>query len=442
MPSRPYERRRVLTVFFDEAKIYVKAGDGGDGCVSFRREKYVPLGGPNGGDGGKGGDVYLVANPRLNTLINFKHRVHFKAQRGSHGRGKGQKGRQGDDLFIEVPLGTMVWDAETGEFIADLVEAGQQALVAKGGLGGRGNAAFATPTNQAPRIAERGEPGQERWLYLELKLIADVGIVGVPNAGKSTLLSVVSAARPKIADYPFTTLEPNLGVVTLDEYTSFVMADLPGLIEGAHAGAGLGHEFLRHIERTRMIIHLLNGASTDPLRDYESINKELALFNPQLARKPQLVVLNKMDLPQAQALWPVVKEAMQARGQRAMSISAVTGQGVKEMLRSVAEMLEGLPAPSHPPELARGEEPATTEVKVFRPAEEGKAFTITWEDGAWRVRGAKIERIVAMTNWDLDEAVQRFQRIAEAMGLKAALREAGVQPGDTVRIGKIELEWQ
>jgi len=250
-------------MFFDEARIYVKAGDGGDGCVSFRREKYVPLGGPNGGDGGRGGDVYLVANPHLNTLVGFKRRVHFKAQRGSHGRGKGQKGRQGDDVFIEVPPGTVVRDAETGEFIADLTEEGQQALVAQGGRGGRGNAAFATPTNQAPRIAERGEPGQERRLYLELKLIADVGIVGVPNAGKSTLLSVVSAARPKIADYPFTTLEPSLGVVILDDYTSFVMADIPGLIEGAHAGTGLGHEFLRHIERTRIIIHLLDGASAD-----------------------------------------------------------------------------------------------------------------------------------------------------------------------------------
>ncbi len=419
-------------MFFDEAKIYVKAGDGGNGCVSFRREKYVPLGGPNGGDGGKGGDVYLVANPHLNTLINFKHRIHFKAQRGGHGRGKKQKGRQGEDLFIEVPPGTVVRDAETGELIADLTEAGQRALVARGGQGGRGNAAFATPTNQAPRIAERGEPGQERWLYLELKLIADVGIVGVPNAGKSTLLSVVSAARPKIADYPFTTLEPNLGVVSLDDYTSFVMADIPGLIEGAHAGAGLGHEFLRHIERTRMIIHLLDGASADPLADYESINKELALFNPELARKPQLVVLNKMDLPQARSLWPSVEKAIKARGQRAMSISAVTGEGVKEMLGAVAEMLKTLPR----------ESPLVVETKVFRPVEEERKFTITWEDDAWRVRGAEIERIVAMTNWDLDEAVQRFQRIAEAMGLKAALREAGVQPGDTVRIGDVELEWQ
>jgi GTP-binding protein len=419
-------------MFFDEAKIYVKAGDGGDGCVSFRREKYVPLGGPNGGNGGKGGDVYLVVNPHLNTLISFKRRVHFKAQRGDHGRGKGQRGRQGDDVFVQVPLGTVARDADTGEFIADLMEEGQRALVAQGGRSGRGNAAFATSTNQAPRIAERGEPGQERWLYLELKLIADVGVIGVPNAGKSTLLSVVSAARPKIAAYPFTTLEPNLGVVALGDYTSYVMADIPGLIEGAHAGAGLGHEFLRHIERTRMIIHLLDGASADPLADHESINEELALFDPGLARKPQLVVLNKMDLPQAQALWPSVEKAMKVRGQRAMSISAVTGEGVKEMLRSVAEMLASLPK----------EEPAAIEVKVFRPVGEEKALTITWEDDAWRVRGTEAERVAAMTNWDLDEAVQRFQRIVDAMGLKAALRKAGVHPGDTVRIGEAELEWQ
>jgi len=437
-------------VFFDEAKIYVKAGDGGDGCVSFRREKYVPLGGPNGGDGGKGGDVYLTVNPHLNTLVGFKRRVHFKAQRGAHGRGKGQKGRQGENFIVEVPPGTVVRDAETRAFIADLTEEGQRALVAKGGQGGRGNAAFATSTNQAPRIAERGAPGQERWLHLELKLIADVGIVGAPNAGKSTLLSVVSAARPKIAAYPFTTLEPNLGVVALGDYTSFVMADIPGLIEGAHAGAGLGHEFLRHIERTRMIIHLLDGASADPLGNYETINAELALFDPELARKPQLVVLNKTDLPQAQALWPSIEQAMEARGERAMSISAVTGEGLKEMLRSVAEMLASLPK----------EAPITTEVKVFHPTppsppgpphhppqlggKEGgeKGLTVTWEDDAWRVRGAEAERVAAMTNWDLDEAVMRFQRIAEAIGLKAALREAGVRIGDTVRIGKVELEWQ
>jgi GTP-binding protein len=425
----------VVAVFFDEAKIHVKAGGGGNGCVSFRREKYVPLGGPSGGDGGKGGDVYLVVNPHLNTLIGFKRRTHFKAQRGDHGRGKRQKGRQGDDVLIEVPPGTVARDGGSGEFIADLTEAEQKALVAEGGRGGRGNAAFATSTNQAPRIAERGEPGQERWIHLELKLIADVGIVGVPNAGKSTLLSVVSAARPKIAAYPFTTLEPNLGVVALDGgYTSFVMADIPGLIEGAHTGAGLGHEFLRHIERTRMIVHLLDGASADPLADYESINEELALFDAELARKPQLVVLNKMDLPQAQALWPSVQREMKTRGESAMSISAVTGEGVKEMLRAVVGMLESLP---------KDEEPTPSEVKVFRPAaEEEVAFAIVRQGDAWRVQGAEVERIAAMTNWDLDEAVQRFQRVAEAIGLKTALREAGVQTGDTVRIGDVELEWR
>ena len=418
-------------MFFDEAKIYVKGGDGGNGCVSFRREKYVPFGGPNGGDGGKGGDVYLVVNPHLNTLVAFKRQRHFKAQRGEHGRGKNQTGRSGEDLVIEVPPGTVVRDAKTGEFIADLTEPGQKVLVARGGRGGRGNAAFATPTNQAPRIAERGEPGQERWLHLELKLIADVGIVGVPNAGKSTLLAAVSAARPKIADYPFTTLEPNLGVVALDEATSFVMADIPGLIEGASRGAGLGHTFLRHIERTRLIVHLLDGASPNPLRDYETINEELALFDEKLAAKPQLVVLNKIDLPQAQAIWPAVKEAIEARGKPILSISALTGQGVREMLGRVAEMLKALPR----------KEVALPEAKVLRPREE-EAFTIVREDGAWRVRGAKVERLAAMTNWDLDEAVQRFHRIITRMGVTMALREAGVQIGDTVRIGKVELEWR
>jgi len=418
-------------MFFDEAKIYVKGGDGGNGCVSFRREKYVPFGGPNGGDGGKGGDVYLVVNPHLNTLVAFKRQRHFKAQRGGHGRGKNQTGRSGQDLVIEVPPGTVVRDAKTGEFIADLTEPGQKVLVARGGRGGRGNAAFATSTNQAPRIAERGEPGQERWLHLELKLIADVGIVGVPNAGKSTLLAAVSAARPKIADYPFTTLEPNLGVVALDEATSFVMADIPGLIEGASRGAGLGHTFLRHIERTRLIVHLLDGASPNPLRDYETINEELALFDEKLAAKPQLVVLNKIDLPQAQAIWPAVKEAIEARGKPILSISALTGQGVREMLGRVAEMLKALPR----------KEVALPEAKVLRPREE-EAFTIVREDGAWRVRGAKVERLAAMTNWDLDEAVQRFHRIMTRMGVTMALREAGVQIGDTVRIGKVELEWR
>jgi len=417
-------------VFFDEAKIYAKAGDGGNGCVSFRREKYIPFGGPNGGNGGKGGDVYLVVDPHLNTLINFKKRSHFKAQRGDHGRGKDQTGKRGEDLTIAVPPGTVAYDADTGQLLADLTQPGQRALVARGGRGGRGNAAFATPTNQAPRLAEKGEPGQERWLRLVLKLIADVGIVGVPNAGKSTLLAAVSAARPKIADYPFTTLEPNLGMVTVDD-RDFVLADIPGLIEGAHTGAGLGHQFLRHVERTRLLIHLLDGASADPLDDFEKINEELALFDPQLARKPQVVVLNKMDLPQTQELWPRIRREMKTLELEAMSISAVTGQGVPTLLRRVVDLLDGLPK----------EEPVIEGARVFR-LEEEEPFSIVQEKDGWRVRGPEIERVVAMTNWEYDEAVMRFQRILEAMGISAALEEAGVEVGDTVRIGDIELEWQ
>jgi len=417
-------------VFFDEAKIYVKAGDGGNGCVSFRREKYVPFGGPNGGNGGKGGDVYLVVDPHLNTLINFKKRSHFKARRGGHGRGKNQTGKQGEDRTIAVPPGTVAYDTETGQLLADLTQPGQRALVVQGGRGGRGNAAFATSTNQAPRLAEKGEPGQERWLRLELKLIADVGIVGVPNAGKSTLLAAVSAARPKIADYPFTTLEPNLGVVTMYD-RDFVLADIPGLIEGAHIGAGLGHQFLRHVERTRLLIHLLDGASADPLGDFKKINEELALFDPQLARKPQVVVLNKMDLPQTQELWPRVRQEMKKLDLEAMSISAVTGQGVPTLLQRVVYLLDSLPR----------EEPGIEEVKVFR-LEEEEPFSIAQEEDGWRVRGTKIERVVAMTNWEYDEAVMRFQRILGAMGISAALEEAGIEVGDTVRIGDTELEWQ
>jgi GTP-binding protein len=329
-----------------------------------------------------------------------------------------------------VPPGTVAYDADTGQLLADLTQPGQRALVASGGRGGRGNAAFATPTNQAPRLAENGEPGQERWLRLELKLIADVGIVGVPNAGKSTLLAAVSAARPKIAEYPFTTLEPNLGVVTVDD-RDFVLADIPGLIEGAHTGAGLGHQFLRHVERTRLLIHLLDGASADPLGDFEKINQELALFDPQLACKPQVAVLNKMDLPRTQELWPRIRREMKKLELEAMSISAVTGQGVSTLLRRVVDLLDSLPK----------EEPAVEEVKVFR-LEEGEPFSITQEEDGWRVRGSEIERVVAMTNWEYDEAVMRFQRILEAIGISAALEEAGIEMGDTVRIGDIELEWQ
>ena len=420
-------------MFYDEAKIYVRGGDGGNGCVSFRREKYVPFGGPDGGNGGHGGDVYLVVNPHLSTLLRFHRRVHWRAPSGGHGRGQGMRGRRGRDLLIEVPPGTVVYDAESGELLADLTEPGQRVLVARGGRGGRGNAAFATPTNRSPRLAEKGLPGEERWLRLELKLLADVGIIGLPNAGKSTLLSVVSAARPKIADYPFTTLQPNLGVVSLDDYTSFVLADIPGLIEGAHEGAGLGDQFLRHVERTRLLIHLLDGASPHPLTDWQQINRELALFSELLAAKPQIVVLNKMDLPQAQEKWPQIREALQKQGQEVMSISAITGQEVWELMGRVAQRLAELP-----------EAETATPVKVFRPRprDAERSFTIERRGDDWIVRGEGIERVAAQTDWRYDEAVERFQRILERWGISQALEEAGVAEGDTVYIGEIELVWQ
>ena len=415
--------------FFDEATIHVRAGDGGNGCVSFRREKYVPLGGPNGGNGGAGGDVYIVTNRHLNTLIQFQRQQHFRAESGGRGDRKDMQGKRGADLLIDVPPGTVVRYAQTGELLADLVQLGQKVLVAKGGRGGRGNAFFATPTNQAPRIAEKGEPGQVRSLKLELKLIADVGIIGVPNAGKSTLLAAVSAARPKIAAYPFTTLAPNLGVATVDG-ESLVLADIPGLIEGAHAGAGLGTAFLRHIERTRVCIHLLDGAAADPLRDFATINKELELFSPTLATRPQVVALNKMDLPQAQELWPSVQSAMREQNLPVHAISAVTGQGTVELLRAVRQVLQVTPV-----------EPIAVPARVFRPSEE-EDFEIVKDGDSFRVRGKRVERAAAMTDWTNDEAIARFQRIIKAMGIHDALLEAGVRLGDTVLIGDHELEWQ
>jgi len=420
----------VKGLFFDQVKIHVEAGAGGNGCVSFRREKYVPLGGPNGGNGGRGGNVYLAVDRHLNTLISFKGHRHFKAQRGGHGKGKNMQGPKGEDVCLLVPPGTVVRDAETRETLADLTTSGHKALVARGGRGGLGNAAFASPTNQAPRIAERGEPGEARWLTLELKLIADVGIVGCPNAGKSTLLSAVSAARPKIADYPFTTLVPNLGMVGVDD-RDFVMVDIPGLIEGAHQGAGLGHEFLRHIERTRVLIHLLDGASKDPLKDLDDISEELRLFNPQLASKPQLVVLNKMDLPQAQELWPLVREEVERRGMAVCSISAATGSGVQEMLYRALQLLDSLPEEQLAPE----------EIAVFRPPEEDEGFTIAVEEGGFRIRGKQVERLVARTDWRYEESIRRLHRALERMGVAKALEEAGVENGDTVYVADAELEW-
>jgi len=419
-------------MFYDETDITVKAGDGGDGCIAFRREKYVPFGGPAGGDGGKGGDVLLTVDPHLNTLYRFSKRRHFKAESGQHGRGKNQHGAAGAGIRIPVPPGTVVYDADTEELLGDLTEPGEELTVAQGGRGGRGNARFATSTNQAPRIAEHGEPGQERNLHLELKLLADVGVVGMPNAGKSTLLAAVTAARPKIAPYPFTTLQPNLGVVVLDDRTEFVLADIPGLIEGASEGKGLGHEFLRHIERTRVLIHLLDGLSADPLADFAAINQELAAFGHGLAEKPQLIALNKLDEPQVRQRWPEIEKALKAQGHEPMAISALAREGTRELLYRAAQVLAELP-----------EEPRARELPVFRPGEDEEAFTIEREaEDTWRVQGVRIERLAAMTVWNLDEAVQRFQRTLEHMGVTEALEEAGVEPGDTVRIGDQELVWE
>jgi GTP-binding protein len=425
-------------MFFDEAKIYVRSGDGGKGVVAWRREAHVPRGGPSGGNGGKGADVYLEADLQVNTLIFFSRQALFRGPDGQPGHGKNQTGAQGVDLIVRVPVGTVARDADTGELLADLVTPGQRALVARGGRGGRGNNAFKSSTNQAPRIAENGEPGEEHWLRLELKLIADVGIVGIPNAGKSTLLARVSAARPKIADYPFTTLEPNLGVVVIDD-RDMVLADIPGLIEGAHTGLGLGHAFLRHIERTRVLIHLLNGLSPDPVGDHEAINQELTLFNPQLAVKPQVVVLNKMDLPEVRAAWPRIAAKLKASGvAEPLAISAATGEGVAEVLRRAADLLAESPAPT----AAATEQPTRASQGAEALLPEDKTFTITRDDeGSYQVRGAYIERVVKMTQWEYYDAVMRFQRIMEALGITEALRAKGVQEGDTVHIGAMQLEW-
>jgi GTPase len=423
---------RDESMFFDEAKILVQAGAGGNGCTSFRREKFVPHGGPDGGHGGQGGDIVLVVDPRLNTLLSFRKRIHFRAERGAHGQGSNKQGKSADDLLIPVPPGTVVCDAETRELIADLVEANARVVVAKSGRGGRGNSAFASSTNQAPRWSEKGEPGQERWIILELKLLADVGIIGLPNAGKSTLLSAVTAARPKIADYAFTTLVPNLGVAAIDD-RDMVLADIPGLIEGAHSGAGLGDKFLRHIERTRVLVHLLDGAADDPLAAFETINRELEQYNPLLAAKPQIVALNKMDLPEAQARWSRVHRTVSKRGLAAFAISAVTGEGVKELLHAVADQLAK--APRELPVVDQ-------ELPVIRPADDENSFEVSREGDAYRVRGKKVERVVVMTNFEQEEAILRLHRVFQAMGVAAALQSAGVGEGDKVRIGEVELEWR
>jgi GTP-binding protein len=409
----------------------VKSGAGGAGVVAFRREKFVPKGGPAGGDGGRGGDVVLRVNPSMNTLSPFGKKVHFKAAGGERGMSARKTGASAKDVIVDVPPGTVVRDAETGEVLADLIEPGETVVVAPGGRGGRGNQHFATSANQAPRVAEKGEPGVERWIVLELKLIADVGIVGVPNAGKSTLLSVISNARPKIADYPFTTLEPNLGVVTYDD-RDLVVADIPGLIEGAHMGVGLGHAFLRHVQRTRFLVHLLNGLSDNPIADYNQINVELSLYDDRLKDRPQIVVFNKMDLPEVQARWPAIQAKLRDLSIEPLSISGATQHGVQTLVQRMFALADALP-----------KQAPVVEMPVYALAADDTPFTVEREEeGIFRVSGKRIERAAAMTYWEYDEAVYRFHRILETLGVTQALREAGVQEGDTVFIGKYDLEWE
>lgn len=422
-------------MFYDRAKIYVKGGDGGNGIVAFRREKYIPEGGPCGGDGGRGGNVIMIADEGLRTLVDFKYKQHYKAGRGEHGQGKGMHGRGAENLILRVPLGTVVRNAETDEVIADFVSQGQKVIVAPGGRGGRGNTRFVSPNNRVPDFAEKGEPGREMWLQLELKLLADVGLVGFPNAGKSTIISRVSAAKPKIADYPFTTLTPNLGMVRIDEGNSFVLADIPGLIEGAHTGAGLGHHFLRHLERTKVLIHVVDLSEQPdrtPWGDFDIINGELKAYKALFAHRPQIVAANKIDLPGTKERFQELKKRI-GKQYEVFPISAATGTGLEPLMHRayqlVGEVENQLPEP---------EEKEIRHVQVV-PQER---FQISRNDaGFFVVSGEEVEKHVAMTDFNNEAAVKRLQRIFKKMGLDQALREKGAKAGDVIQIKTLEFDF-
>jgi GTP-binding protein len=421
-------------MFTDRVEIYVRSGQGGDGMVHFRREKFEPRGGPDGGDGGQGGDVVFEVRSTLNTLSAFRQNQKFAAQDGKPGGSNQKTGKSAEDLVIPVPPGTVLFDAETGALLGDLTASGQRLTVCKGGRGGRGNQHFASSRNQAPRTAERGEPFEEKRLKLELKLIADIGLVGLPNAGKSTLLSVLTNARPKIAPYPFTTLEPNLGVAQIDDDTTVVIADIPGLIAGAAGGAGLGHDFLRHIQRTRALIHLLNGLSDDPLADFSQINSELALFDPNLGKKPQIVALNKIDQPEVQEKLADLKKKFKKQKVELFAISALARTNTRDLLLKAAQTLAETPA------LEEVEPP----LPIYRPQADERQFDVKREGAnKWRIIGAAIERAAKMTYFEHAGSLRRFQRLMVKLGVDEALRKAGIQEGDTVSIGEdFELEWQ
>ncbi len=423
-------------MFIDYAKIYVNAGKGGNGAVSFRREKYIAAGGPDGGDGGKGGDVYFEVDSDTNTLIDFRYKKKFKAENGQNGEGARKSGKNGEDLYIKVPIGTIIKDAKTEEVLADMSEKGQKTLVLKGGRGGKGNTHFATSTRQAPRFSQGGEEGEEKELILELKLLADVGLIGFPSVGKSTILSVVTAATPKIADYHFTTLEPNLGVVKPEYGDSFVMADIPGLIEGASEGTGLGIQFLRHIERTRLLLHVIDVSASEgrnPVEDFYIINKELEKYSKKLAKRKQIIVANKIDAMQDPKLYEDLEKLAKDNNMEIFKISAATGEGIKELIHEVSKMLKTLPKEQ--------QVEVSTQRKIYK-LEEEEPYTIIKKDDMYIVDGPAIRELMRKVNMEDYESMYYFQKRLEEMGVNKKLKDVGVKEGDTVKVFDYLLEWE
>ena len=413
-------------MFIDRAKIIVTSGAGGDGMVSFRREKYVPRGGPSGGDGGNGGSVIVVANPDLNTLVNFRRHRHFTANKGENGGAKEMFGKNAEEVIVEVPLGTMIYDNKTGELLADMTQEGQRAVIVKGGHGGRGNSHFATSAVRSPTFAEKGEPGEQKEIRLELKILADVGLLGFPSVGKSSFLRKVSAAKPEVAAYHFTTLSPILGVVSLDDERNFVVADIPGLIEGASQGVGLGDEFLRHVERTKVLIHILDAAGSegrDPFDDFNIINNELSLYSPKLLQKKQIVAANKIDSIQDPKVLDDLRSKIEAKGYEFFPISTLTGEGIRPLLESVWDLLQEIPD-------VQNEESE----KVIVYEEPKEEFTVEVKDGVFYITGKRIEKLVSMTNFEDYVSLRRFDRAWKFMGIDKLLKKNGIQEGDTVNL--------
>ncbi|HPD01448.1 MAG TPA: GTPase ObgE [Acetivibrio sp.] len=423
-------------MFIDNARIYIKAGNGGNGAVSFHREKYINKGGPDGGDGGKGGDVVLIVDEGLRTLQDFRYKRKYIAENGENGKGSNCTGKSGENLIVKVPPGTIVKDEQTGRVLADLIHAGQQVVIAKGGKGGAGNRHFATSTRQIPNFAKAGDEGEEFWAILELKLLADVGLIGFPNVGKSTILSMVTAAEPKIANYHFTTIDPNLGVVNIDAENGFVMADIPGIIEGAHEGIGLGHKFLKHVERTKLLIHVVDISGSegrDPVKDFDTINEELKKFNPALYERPQVIAANKMDVTGAKELLAVFKEVYEPKGYKILPVSAAANSGLKELIYYVAQRLKELPDTV----LSDFEE---KEVAVYN-VKDDDSYKIYKENQVYVVEGSWIKKLVASTNFNDHESLQYFQRTIKRKGIVEELENMGIQEGDTVKMYDLEFEY-